>query len=240
MRIIPAIDIINGQSVRLKQGDYDASQVMQRSPFEAIAFYQQYEQVERIHIVDLIGAKNEQATEQSLIAELRKASRLPMQIGGGLRDLATLQHYDALGIDYFILGTRAIVDLTWLHEMVDLFPQRIIVGIDAKGEDIYINGWTQASGRQIDEYLAEINPLDIAGIVYTDIAMDGMEMGPNFERTAQLQAATPHPVIASGGVRNWSDLQALEKLGIQQAIVGKAANGEAFWAELERESEGAN
>lgn len=232
MKIIPAIDLIDGESVRLKQGDYNQKSQMPRNPEEALAFYAQFKQVQRIHVVDLIGAKEQATRESSLVGELKALTDLPLEIGGGLRKQETLEIYDDLGIDYFILGTKAIIDIPWLQEMVALYPGRIFVGIDAKGEDIYIDGWTKNSGRQIDEYLDEIESLDLAGIIYTDIAKDGMETGPNVKRTAQLQKYTGHVVVASGGVRHQADLDRLKAAGIQEAIVGKAANTNAFWEGL--------
>ncbi len=234
MKIIPAIDLIEGESVRLVQGDYGQKSQMPRTPEEAIKFYTQYEQVTRIHVVDLIGAKEQAAKESNLVGELKKLTDIPLEIGGGLRNRETIEIYDELGIDYFILGTRAILEVDWLQEMVDLYPGRIYVGIDAKGEDIYIDGWTKNSGRQIDDYMKEIEPLDIAGVIYTDIAKDGMEAGPNIERTAQLQKATKHTVVASGGVRHQEDLNRLKAHGIREAIVGKAANTDAFWEGLQK------
>lgn len=234
MNIIPAIDLIDGESVRLIQGDYEQKSQMPRAPEEAIKFYTQYEQVKRIHVVDLIGAKEQAAKESNLVGELKKLTAIPLEIGGGLRNKETIEIYDELGIDYFILGTRAIVEVEWLKEMVDLYPGRIFIGIDARGEDIYVDGWTKNSGRQIDEYLEEVEPLDLAGIIYTDIAKDGMETGPNIERTAQLQASTTHVVVASGGVRNHMDLEQLAEQGIKEAIVGKAANTDAFWKGLQK------
>lgn len=234
MHIIPAIDLIDGESVRLVQGDYNKKSQMARTPDEAIRLYEQYEQVKRIHVVDLIGAKEQAARETNLVAELKKLTNIPLEIGGGLRNKETIEIYDELGINYFILGTRAILDVDWLREMADLYPGRIFVGIDAKGEAIYIDGWTKNSGRKIDEYIKEIEPLNIAGIIYTDIAKDGMEAGPNVERTAQLQKSTKHLVVASGGVRDKNDLDQLAAQGIKEAIVGKAANTDIFWEGLQK------
>lgn len=232
MKIIPAIDLIDGESVRLKQGAYEQKSKMPRSPEEAVAFYSQYPQVARIHVVDLLGAKDQKTPEASLVGRLKQLTDIPLEIGGGLRELENLKHYDQLGIDYFILGTRAIMDVEWLREMVALYPGRIYVGIDAKGEAIYIDGWTKDSRREINEYMQEIEQLDLAGIIYTDIAKDGMEQGPNVQRTADLQKMTRHTVVASGGVRNQEDLTRLEAVGILEAIVGKAANTDDFWEGL--------
>lgn len=232
MKIIPAIDLIDGQSVRLSQGDYDDKIVMPKTPEEAIQYYSQFPQVGRIHIVDLIGAAEQKAVETSMIARLKKLTDIPLELGGGLRSLETIRAYDELGIDYFILGSRAIVDVPWLTEVVSQFPGRVFVGVDARGEDIYVNGWKEKSDRQIVEYVEEIEDLDLAGIIYTDIHRDGMGQGPNVERTAQLQKATRHLVVASGGVRGQVDIQALEEAGISEAIVGKAAQNDTFWKGL--------
>lgn len=227
--IIPAIDLIEGQSVRLEQGDYQTKSLMPRTAKEAIKFYNQFEQVKGIHIIDLLAAKGKKAKEMDLISELRALTDLPIQIGGGLRNEETIRFYDSKGIDYFILGTKAITDFAWLEEMTNLFPARIIVGIDARDDYIYINGWTENSGIQIPEYLAKIEKLNLQGIIYTDIAKDGMNNGPNFEKTAALAKNARHKVIASGGVRDYSDLKKLAALEIPAAIVGKAANTDAFW-----------
>lgn len=232
MKIVPAIDLIDGDSVRLTQGDYDTQTKMPRQPEEALRFYEQFNQVSRIHVVDLIGAKEQRAMESSRLGELRDLTDLPLEIGGGLRTTETIQDYDALGIDYFIVGTRGILDIAWLKEIVSLYPGRIFVGIDARGEDIYVDGWTRHSNRQINEYTREIEGLDLAGIIYTDIAKDGMEAGPNVERTQALQEFTRHKVVASGGVRHQEDLDRLEEAGIEEAIVGKAANTDEFWEGL--------
>ncbi|TVT26962.1 1-(5-phosphoribosyl)-5-[(5-phosphoribosylamino)methylideneamino]imidazole-4-carboxamide isomerase [Salinicoccus cyprini] len=232
MNIIPAIDIIDGQNVRLTQGDYDKKTSMKRTPEEAIAFYSSFEQVSRIHIVDLMGALKQNAQESTVIQELKTRTALPLQIGGGLRNTETLEKYDAIGIDYFILGTRAITELEWLGSVVAKYPGRIFVGVDARENDIYINGWTENSGITIDDYIRQIEDLDIAGIIYTDINKDGMNQGPNFDNTKRISELTRHPVIASGGVRNKTDLDQLESMGITQAIVGKASHNDDFWRDI--------
>jgi phosphoribosylformimino-5-aminoimidazole carboxamide ribotide isomerase len=229
MHIIPAIDLIDGQNVRLTQGDYNKKSSMQRTPEEAIKFYTSFSSVKRIHVVDLMGALKQQSLESNLITQLKSHTDLPLQIGGGLRNEETLAQYYQAGIDYFILGTRAIIDLAWLKEMVQKYPERIFVGIDAKENDIYINGWTENSGITIDDYLEKIQDFSLAGIIYTDINKDGMGEGPNFENTARINNKTPHKVIASGGVRNIEDLTQLESLGITEAIVGKASHNDHFW-----------
>lgn len=230
--IIPAIDLIAGQSVRLQQGDYEKKSLMPRTAIEAIQFYSQFEQVKGIHIIDLIAAKEKAAKEMDMISKLRALTDLPIQIGGGLRDEKTIRSYQSKGINYFILGTKAILDTIWLKKMTELFPAQILIGIDAREDYIYVNGWTENSGILIQDYLKIIENLDIAGIIYTDIAKDGMGEGPNFAKTAQLAESTKHKVIASGGIRDHADLKKLEALGIKAAVVGKAANTDAFWQSL--------
>ena len=233
MNIIPAIDLINGQNVRLSQGDYEKKSQMKRTPEEALEFYAGFKSVTRIHVVDLMGALKQEALESNLVRKLSELSSLPLEIGGGLRSLETIEQYHEMGVEYFILGTRAIIDVAWLTEAVKKFPGKIFVGVDAKENDIYINGWTENSGVKIDEYLAEIESLDLAGVIYTDINKDGMGLGPNFENTARINNLTRHKVVASGGVRNKADLDKLESLGITEAIVGKSSHTEEFWEGIE-------
>ncbi len=232
MNIIPAIDIIDGKNVRLTQGDYDQKTAMRRTPEEAIKFYSRFTQVKRIHIVDLMGALKQNAQESTVIERLKSMTDLPLQIGGGLRSIETIRQYDAIGIDYFILGTKAIMDIDWLKAVVDEFPNRIFVGVDARENDIYVNGWTENSNITIDEYIKEIEILKIAGIIYTDINKDGMNQGPNFENTRRINALTRHTVIASGGVRNKDDLDKLASMGVGNAIVGKASHNDEFWRDI--------
>lgn len=229
MNIIPAVDIIDGQNVRLTQGDYDQKTAMKRTPEEAVQFYSTFEQVGRIHIVDLMGALKQNALETTIISKLKTLTDRPLQIGGGLRSIETIEIYDGIGIDYFILGTRAIMDIDWLNEVTARYPNRVFVGVDARENDIYVNGWTENSNITIDDYIEQVEGLDLAGIIYTDINKDGMNQGPNFENTKRINDLTRHTVIASGGVRNKEDLDKLESMGIENAIVGKASHGDAFW-----------
>lgn len=233
MNIIPAVDIIDGQNVRLTQGDYEQKTAMKRTPEEAVQFYSTFEQVARIHIVDLMGALKQNALETTIIRKLKTLTDRPLQIGGGLRNMETIEIYDEIGIDYFILGTRAIMDIEWLKEVVDRYPDRVFVGVDAKENDIYVNGWTENSNITIDDYLRQVEDLALAGIIYTDINKDGMNQGPNFENTKRINDLTRHTVIASGGVRDKADLERLESMGITNAIVGKASHNDAFWEGIE-------
>ncbi len=228
----PAIDLIGGQSVRLTQGDYDTSRPMERTPKEAIAYYQQFDAVKRIHLVDLIGARDKTPMETALIGELIKASRLPVEIGGGIRTKETIEAYFNLGADYLIIGTRGLQDPDWLAEMARAYPGRLYLGLDAKGTEVAVNGWLEVINATIFDIAQKVENLPLGGIIYTDIRKDGRMAGPSFELTGQLAKSSRLPVIASGGVRSKADIDELERLGAFAAIVGKAANTAAFWEDF--------
>lgn len=228
----PAIDLIGGQSVRLTQGDYDTSRPMERTPKEAIAYYRQFDAVKRIHLVDLIGARDKTPMETALIGELIKASRLPVEIGGGIRTKETIEAYFDLGADYLIIGTRGLQDPDWLAEMARAYPGRLYLGLDAKGTEVAVNGWLEVINATIFDIAQKVENLPLGGIIYTDIRKDGRMAGPSFELTGQLAKSSRLPVIASGGVRSKADIDELERLGAFAAIVGKAANTAAFWEDF--------
>ncbi|PTQ81808.1 1-(5-phosphoribosyl)-5-[(5-phosphoribosylamino)methylideneamino] imidazole-4-carboxamide isomerase [Trichococcus patagoniensis] len=232
IEIWPAIDLIDNKSVRLTEGDYGTKEEMQRTPQEAIAFYAQYEQVKRIHIVDLMGALNQKPEETPFIEQLLQQSALPVEIGGGIRSEETITHYFEKGASYVIVGTKGLQDLPWLAEMTAKYPGKIYLGLDAKGELVAVNGWTETGRQTIYDVVEATNPMALGGIIYTDISKDGKMAGPNFELTGKLVELSTHPITASGGVRNIEDIKKLEALGVAAAIVGKAANTDAFWEGL--------
>ncbi|ARJ50680.1 1-(5-phosphoribosyl)-5-((5-phosphoribosylamino)methylideneamino)imidazole-4-carboxamide isomerase [Staphylococcus lutrae] len=232
IKIWPAIDLIEGRSVRLTEGDYRTSEAMPRSAEDSIQFYNQFDCVDRIHIIDLIGAKAQQSVEMDYIRQLVQASRKPIEVGGGIRDERTLRHYFSHGVDYCIVGTQALTNVDWLTDMSHLFPGKIYVSVDAYHTAIKINGWQEDAALNLFEYVSQIEHLPLGGVIYTDISKDGKLEGPNFDITAQLVEATPLPVIASGGIRHQQDLLRLEALGVSAAIVGKAANQAEFWEGL--------
>lgn len=225
----PAIDLINNQSVRLTEGDYDTKELMPRTPQEAIVFYNQFEQVKRIHIVDLMGALHQKPAEEAFIKELIQVSEHPIEIGGGIRSKDTIDYYLESGASYVIVGTRGLQDFDWLTKMTLLYPGKIYLGLDAKKDQVAVNGWTESVGRTIFDVAEETASLALGGIIYTDISKDGKMQGPNFELTKELVSSTPHPVTASGGIRSLDDMKQLEEAGVSATIVGKAANTDAFW-----------
>lgn len=232
IKLWPAIDLINATSVRLTEGKYDSEEKMSRSAEESIQFYNQYNCVDRIHIVDLIGAKQQSSIEQDYIKDLRTLTDKPIEVGGGIRSVKTIEAYFNDGIDYCIIGTKGIQDLEWLAEMAHQFPNRLYLSVDAYRREVKINGWEQDAELDLFELIEKIESLPIGGIIYTDISKDGRLEGPNFEITGQLVNATQKSVVASGGIRHQQDLEKLESLGVSAAIVGKAAHNPTFWEGL--------
>lgn len=229
IEIWPAIDLINNQSVRLTEGVYESKEIMKRSPKDAIAYYNQFKEVSRIHIVDLMGALHQKPTEKAFIKELIESSTYPIEIGGGIRSKETIDYYFSSGASYVIVGTRGLQDIKWLTEMANLYPGKIYLGLDAKKEEVAVNGWTESVDKTIYDVAEETASLPLGGLIYTDISKDGKMQGPNFDLTRKLVELTPHPITASGGVRSLDDLKRLEQTGVKAAIVGKAANTETFW-----------
>ena len=205
---------------------------MPRSAEESIKFYNQFKCVDRIHIVDLIGAKQQSSIERNYIKELRQLTDKSMEVGGGIRSIDTIEAYFNDGIDYCIVGTKGIQDLAWLEQMANQYPNRIYISVDAYRRDVKINGWEQDAQLDLFDLVNEIERFPLGGIIYTDISKDGRLEGPNFEITGQLVAASNKQIIASGGIRNQQDLTQLESLGVYAAIVGKAAHNADFWEGL--------
>ena len=205
---------------------------MPRSAEESIKFYNQFKCVDRIHIVDLIGAKQQSSIERNYIKELRQLTDKSMEVGGGIRSIDTIEAYFNDGIDYCIVGTKGIQDLAWLEQMANQYPNRIYISVDAYRRDVKINGWEQDAQLDLFDLVNEIERFPLGGIIYTDISKDGRLEGPNFEITGQLVAASDKQIIASGGIRNQQDLTQLESLGVYAAIVGKAAHNADFWEGL--------
>lgn len=232
IKLWPAIDLINATSVRLTEGKYDSEVKMPRSAEESIKFYNQFKCVDRIHIVDLIGAKQQSSIERNYIKELRQLTDKSMEVGGGIRSIDTIEAYFNDGIDYCIVGTKGIQDLAWLEQMANQYPNRIYISVDAYRRDVKINGWEQDAQLDLFDLVNEIERFPLGGIIYTDISKDGRLEGPNFEITGQLVAASDKQIIASGGIRNQQDLTQLESLGVYAAIVGKAAHNADFWEGL--------
>lgn len=224
MIVIPAIDLKNGKCVRLEQGLMERDTVYSDNP-AATARHWQEEGGELLHIVDLDGAFAGVPKNRAAIEAIVQAIDIPAQLGGGLRDLATIEAYLALGLSRVIIGTAAQRNPQLVTDACRRFPGRIVVGIDAKNGLVAVQGWAEVTDVTAVELAKRFAGDGVAAIVYTDIARDGMLQGPNLEATRALAEAVGLPVIASGGVSSLKDIEnllAIEQYGVSGVITGKA------------------
>lgn len=224
MLIIPAIDLKNGQAVRLKQGDFSRSTVYSADPVE-VALKWQNAGAGRIHIVDLDGSLAGVPRNREVIKRIAGGIRVPIELGGGIRDLATIEAYFEAGIRFAILGSAAIKDPKLVETACAKYPGRIIVGIDARDGMVAVEGWTEATTNSAVELARSFEQFKLDSIIYTDINRDGMETGVNVEATRKLAESIRVPVTASGGVASLQDIRELKKVeqsGIKAVIIGKA------------------
>jgi len=222
--LIPAIDLKGGHCVRLKQGRMDEATDYGDDP-AAMAGHWQSLGARRLHVVDLDGAFAGKPANRQAIEAICAALTIPVQLGGGLRDLAMIENTLALGIDRVILGSIAISNPELVDEACRLFPGRICVGIDAKSGMVAVHGWDDVTDVQAVDLARRFEDAGVAAIIYTDIARDGMLTGPNIEETAKLARAVSIPVIVSGGVARLEDVLACAEHvddGICGAITGRA------------------
>jgi len=224
MIVIPAIDLKGGQCVRLEQGLMEKDTVYSDDP-AAMARHWQDEGGELLHLVDLDGAFAGVPKNRAAIQAIVAAVDIPTELGGGIRDLGTIEAYLELGIDRVILGTVAKENPALVAEACRRFPGRIVVGIDAKDGLVAVRGWAELTSKPAVELAREMEGLGVTAIIYTDISRDGMMQGPNLEATAALAEAIAIPVIASGGVSSLEDIRNLlriEASGVAGVITGKA------------------
>ncbi|NET44345.1 1-(5-phosphoribosyl)-5-[(5-phosphoribosylamino)methylideneamino]imidazole-4-carboxamide isomerase [Okeania sp. SIO2B3] len=224
MKIIPAIDILDGRCVRLYQGDYQRTQVFNDNPVDVAKRWVD-EGATKLHLVDLDGAKAGQPVNQRTIEAIIKAVDVPIQLGGGLRNYSTVASVLALGVKQAILGTVAVERPQLICNLCQEFPGQIIVGIDAKDGKVATKGWLETSEVSATDLARQMAKLKVAAIVYTDIRRDGTLKGPNIQSLRELAAVINIPIIASGGISSITDLLsllALEPMGVEGAIVGRA------------------
>ncbi|MHB1926620.1 MAG: 1-(5-phosphoribosyl)-5-[(5-phosphoribosylamino)methylideneamino]imidazole-4-carboxamide isomerase [Leptospirillum sp.] len=221
MQLYPAIDIRNGKVVRLTQGRFDQETVYADDPVRmAVRFRDQG--VRHLHVVDLDGAREGIPVNGSLIREIVRAFKGFVQVGGGVRSKEIAGFYFDAGVSRLILGTAAITDPVFLGNMIERHPDRFFVGIDVRDEGLALNGWIDVDTQDPLEVMVRMSELGVRGFVYTDIHRDGLLGGPNFARYEILKRTVRVPVIASGGIRDISDISRLREIGVDGAIVGKA------------------
>ena len=224
MQIIPAIDLKGGNCVRLKQGDMDQETGFSAHPPEVAKRWEAMG-AEMIHIVDLEGAVTGKPQNQDAISQILKTTAIPLQLGGGIRSLETIEHYLTLGIKRVVLGTVVYRNLSLLDEACRTFPHQIVVSIDARDGKIAIEGWKETTSRSATDLVKILEDKGVAAIVFTDIKRDGMMSGPNIQSIREMAAVTQIPLIASGGVTTLShikELMEIEEGDIEGAIIGRA------------------
>jgi phosphoribosylformimino-5-aminoimidazole carboxamide ribotide isomerase len=221
MDVIPAIDLRDGKVVRLIQGRYDRQITYKDDPAEqARAFHA--DGARWLHVVDLDGAKAGEPVNTESIAAIAALGLLKVEVGGGIRDEASIRRLLDMGVTRVIIGTKAISDFAWFSDMARKFESRLVLGLDARGAKVATHGWLEESGRTTLEFAARADELPLAAIIYTDIAKDGMLTGPNIERTKELAEAVETPVIASGGVKEVEDIRKLKPIGVAGVIAGRS------------------
>ena len=225
MLLIPAIDIKNGQCVRLRQGRMDDVTVFDDDPV-AVARRWIAEGADRIHVVDLDGAKAGYPVNHRVIGEIVSAcGDVPVQVGGGIRDEAAIETYLERGVEFVILGTRAVSEPHFVADAGVAFPRRIIIGLDARDGMVATDGWSKLSNNTVAEMAQQFEADGVFAIIHTDISRDGMMQGVNVEASRALAAELTIPVIASGGVTRLDDIEALltaEDDGVTGAVIGRA------------------
>ena len=226
MLLIPAIDLKDGQCVRLRQGLMEDATVFSDKPVD-MALHWVAQGARRLHLVDLNGAfagkPQNLGAIKDILAEV--SEDVPVQLGGGIRDLDTIEKYLDLGLSYVIIGTAAIKNPQFLRDACDAFPNQIIVGLDAKDGMVATDGWAKVTKYHVTEVGQRFADYGVNSIIYTDIGRDGMLSGVNIEATVKLAEAVSVPVIASGGLTNLDDIRALcevESSGVEGAVTGRA------------------
>ena len=226
MLIIPAIDLKDGHCVRLKQGLMEGATVFSEDP-GAMARQWIAQGARRLHLVDLNGAFAGKPINEAAIKAITDVvgTDIPVQLGGGIRDLETIERYLDDGITYVIIGTAAVKNPGFLHEACDAFPGHIMVGLDAKDGKVAVDGWSKVTGHDVVDLAKKFEGYGVEAIIYTDIGRDGMLSGVNIDATVRLARELTIPLIASGGITNLDDIKALcavEAEGIMGAITGRA------------------
>ncbi len=222
--VIPAVDLKDGRCVRLSQGRMDQESVYSEHPVE-MAKHWESKGAARLHVVDLNGAVTGKPVHRSLIKEISQSIRIPIEVGGGIRDLITVEDYLSSGVRWVVLGTAAFQNRSLVEEACRRFPERVILGIDARGGEVAIQGWNEITSLKAGDLTKQFDKIGLSAIIFTDIERDGMGTGLNFQSTRDLARSTPIPVIASGGVSRIGDIERLlefEPDGIIGVIVGRA------------------
>jgi phosphoribosylformimino-5-aminoimidazole carboxamide ribotide isomerase len=218
--VLPAIDLREGAAVQLVGGDYADERVRRPSPL-AVASELREAGFRRLHVVDLDRATG-RGDNDAVVAELVRASGLDVQVGGGVRTLERARELFELGASRVVVGTRAVTEGAFRDELTTAFPGRVVIAVDVRGREVTSHGWARGTGRDVAELLAELEPLDLAGVLVTAVHVEGSMGGPDVTLYRDLLGTTRHRVIASGGVGSRADLARLADAGVPEVVVGMA------------------
>lgn len=222
--MIPAVDLKDGKCVRLSQGKMDQESVYSENPVDMARRWES-EGAERLHVVDLNGAVSGTPVHRALIKKISQSVHIPVEVGGGIRDLATVEDYLSSGVKWVVLGTAAFQNHSLVEEACHRFPDGVILGIDTKGQKVAIRGWNEVVSLKAIDLAKRFEGKGLSAIIFTDIQRDGMSTGLNIQSTKRLARSTSIPVIASGGVSRIEDVQyllELEQDGVIGVIIGRA------------------
>ena len=226
--VIPSIDLLKGQVVRLERGDYDRNTVFSDDPL-AVAIGFEGQGAKRLHVVDLEGAASGEPANRRAVSDIIQRLGIPVQVAGGIRSIEAAEDLLALGADRVVVGTKALTDESFLLRAVDVLGRSLVIAPDAHAREVRISGWTEGTGEDVSDAAKRLASVGVQRLLVTDIGTDGMLSGPNVELLGEVAAAAGIPVIASGGVSSIDDLRALAKVpGLEGAIVGKALYVGAF------------
>ena len=221
MQIWPAIDLRDGKCVRLQQGDYDRETIFDNDPATVAARWVN-EGATCLHLVDLDGARDGRLVNGDTIKRIVESVDVTFQLGGGIRDEAAIQRLLDLGLDRLVVGTQAIKNPGWFREMCNKYPNHLVLGVDARNGMVATDGWLETSETSAIDLAKQFESEPVAGVVYTDIAKDGMMAGPNLPAMEEMNKSVALPVVASGGVTTASDAHQLRDIEMDGAIIGRA------------------
>lgn len=221
MILLPAVDILDGTCVRLYKGEYSTARRVAADPFETVKGFEKAG-AEYIHTVDLDGAKKGSRVNADLLCRMAAAVDVPLELGGGIRDMSAVDFYLTHGISRVILGSAALKDKEFLRRAVGTYGERIAVGIDAKNGKVSTEGWLETGETDYLDFASEMERMGVQNIIFTDISRDGTLSGPNTEMLAALQARVGVRITASGGVKDLEDIRALMDMKLYGAIAGRA------------------
>jgi phosphoribosylformimino-5-aminoimidazole carboxamide ribotide isomerase len=215
------MDLRDGKCVRLYQGKFNKSEIVGENPLEVAMGFKK-SGAEYIHMVDLDGALNGEIKNLSIISEVIKNVNIPVELGGGIRNMETVDMLVETGVSRVILGTAALKDMEFVKKAVKKYGEKIAVGIDAKNEKVAVNGWVNVSDVDYIDFAQQMESMGVKTIIFTDISKDGTLQGPNLEQLEKIQKSVSCNIIASGGIKTVEDLKSIKNMEIYGAITGKA------------------